>query len=605
VDLRVRWAAIIVAIVGLAGQARAQFISPGPLTAAHASIDNDSSCDKCHQSGKRVVASLCLDCHKDLASELAVSRGLHGKQYKAKPCEECHVEHLGRGSKLVRWPGGAMDRLDHRLTGWALDGEHTKAKCLDCHKKTSPLGKPQFLGTSTACGSCHNDPHAGRFGSDCLKCHGVVDWKGFDRSAFDHGLTKYPLTGKHKTVGCEQCHAGTPPKWKPLAFATCDSCHADPHAGQFKPKACSSCHTTDSWDVADDKIRQSHPKLSLANGHARVKCEACHDRGNDKPPSKGSRCESCHRPIHLAKFGNRCESCHAAIRWVGLPEAVGRDHHPKTRYPLAGKHAAVECIACHPKSKPQAARFRNLAFGACKACHADTHKGELAQRAGGECAQCHTVAGFWPTTFGVKAHATAKLALDGKHVATPCGACHTGPRPRLSFVVGKAECLDCHENPHGTQFAKEMAQGGCAACHTTADWHQSKIDHSIWPLVGEHARTKCAGCHGEQKKGAEPAAYRGIPRECEGCHDDTHAGQFQQTQPAKACKSCHDPTTFAIAATFRHDTTGFPLAGKHAPLACDRCHAPASLRDGSTAVRWRLGYRRCKDCHANPHREGP
>ena len=71
----------------------------------------------------------------------------HGKQYKAKPCEECHVEHIGRGTKLIRWPGGAMDKLDHKLTGWPLEGAHVGPKCLDCHKKTSPLGKPQFVAT--------------------------------------------------------------------------------------------------------------------------------------------------------------------------------------------------------------------------------------------------------------------------------------------------------------------------------------------------------------------------------------------------------------------------------------------------------------------------
>ena len=596
-------ACVVFVLLALAVPARAQLMSPGPLAQAHASIDSDDDCGKCHESGKRVVARLCLDCHKDLGGELAASRGLHGKQYKGKPCEECHVDHLGRNSKLIRWPGGAMDKLDHNLTGYRLDGGHAKPKCLDCHKKKSPLGKTLFVGTSTACGSCHNDPHQNKFGSDCTKCHGVNDWKGFDRKAFDHKLTRYILTGKHTSVACEKCHTGTPPKWKPLEFSTCESCHADPHKGQFKPKACTTCHDTSSWEVANDRMRQIHPKLSLANGHARVACEACHDRGNNKPPSKGSKCESCHKPVHIAKFGNRCESCHASIKWVGLPESVGRDNHPKTRYPLVQKHIGVECAECHPKSKPVASRFKNLAFDKCLSCHPDKHAGELKKYDNGECARCHTLAGFTPTTFGIKQHATA-FVLDGKHIATPCGGCHTGPRPRLSFVVGKTACLDCHENPHGSQFAKEMVQGGCAACHTTVDWHQSKIDHSTWPLVGVHARTKCAACHGEQKKGAEPAAYRGIPRECEGCHDDVHAGQFRP-QPAKACKSCHDATTFAIAKTFDHKTTGYVLDGQHKPLACDKCHAPATLRDGSTAIRWRLGYRKCKDCHANPHREEP
>ena len=52
------------------------------------------------------------------------------------------------------------------------------------------------------------------------------------------------------------------------------------------------------------------------------------------------------------------------------------------------------------------------------------------------------------------------------------------------------------------------------------------------------------------------------------------------------------------------DFSSYPLEGKHRPLACDRCHASEALRNGTSAVRWRLGYLQCKDCHANPHKEG-
>ena len=148
-----------------------------------------------------------------------------------------------------------------------------------------------------------------------------------------------------------------------------------------------------------------------------------------------------------------------------------------------------------------------------------------------------------------------------------------------------------------------MTKGGCATCHSPLDWHQAKIDHSSWPLVGAHTRTACTACHGVQQKGASPAAYRGAPRDCEGCHDDIHAGQFRQTQPVKECKTCHTPDAFQIAKTFDHKTTRYPLEGKHEPLACAKCHAQEVLRNGTTAVRWRLGYVKCKDCHASPHQE--
>ena len=230
-------------------------------------------------------------------------------------------------------------------------------------------------------------------------------------------------------------------------------------------------------------------------------------------------------------------------------------------------------------------------------------------RGNGECGQCHTVAGFTPATFGVAEHATTAFGLDGRHVATRCSGCHTKARPWLDLRVGKRACLECHANPHGTQFAKEMAGGGCASCHTTADWHQARIDHSTWPLVGAHQRTACTACHGEQTVGAPPAAYRGIPRDCEGCHDDIHAGQFRISAPVAGCASCHDARDrggFRMASAFDHaKKTTYPLVSKHAQVACAACHPTATLRNGATAVRYRLGYHACKDCHANPHVEAP
>lgn len=596
--------ASLIAAVALAAPARAQLLSPGPLAAAHASLDTDDDCGKCHQSGKQVVAALCLACHKDLAAALAAGTGLHGRQYRGKPCEECHVEHLGRKSKLVRWPGGAMEKLDHALTGYPLVGKHAPVGCAKCHTRRSPQGRAVFLSTPTACFGCHKDPHAGKLGITCQTCHAVArEWKDFDRNTFDHKLTAFQLTGKHAQVECQRCHTGTPPKWKPLASSTCDACHRDPHAGQFRPKPCTACHDTDGWEGAAAKLRSNHPGLSLAAGHSRVACKACHDRGDSKPPSRGKACVSCHPAVHRASFGERCERCHASIKWIGLPRELGREHHGETRYPLTGKHGAVGCERCHSPSAPPARRYRDLPFATCASCHRNPHPGALASRDGGECAACHDTAGFAPSKFGVAAHAKTALPLEGRHAATPCAACHGKARPRVDLRLDKRTCEACHANPHGSQFAAELARDGCAACHTATDWKAPRIDHRTWPLTGAHARTTCQSCHGARERGATAAAYRGVPRNCDGCHDDVHAAQFTQTQPVRGCPACHATETFAIAGRFDHADTRLPLAGKHRALACAACHPPEELRNGSRAVRWRLGYWQCKDCHANPHQE--
>lgn len=594
--------AVALVVLGVARGAGAQLLSPGPLSNAHAAIDGDSACSKCHQSGRQVVASLCLGCHRDLGARLDAGAGLHGRQYKGQACENCHVEHIGRKAKLVRWPGGAPERLDHDLTGWKLAGAHTRVTCTKCHTATSPLGKPQFLGAKPACASCHQDPHAGRFGTDCKSCHDETAWPAFARDRFRHDLARFPLTGKHQAVACDGCH-GTPAKWKGLAFATCEDCHTDPHDGEFRPKACSACHSTAGWEGATELMRTQHPWLSLRNGHRKVACARCHDRGNAQAPSKGGDCVDCHRPVHEAPFGNRCETCHATIKWLGLSEAIGRDAHARTPYPLEGRHAQVACARCHPKDRPAAARYRQLTFDRCGACHADRHGGEFAARAGGECAACHTVGGFAPTTFGPAQHAELGFALDGRHAATPCAGCHGDARPRLDWRQRKRACADCHANPHGDQFARELAAGGCASCHATSGWGQPRIDHATWPLDGRHAETPCARCHGETR-GKAPAEFRGVPRTCEGCHEDIHGGQFRLTSPVRACADCHTTARFTLPDFAHAARTGFALEGKHAAVACAGCHPAAPLGDGVTAVRYRLGYRACKDCHANPHREG-
>src|SRR5258708_13666873 len=95
------------ALLGVMVHARGagpQLLSPGPLSKAHASIEGDQHCNECHSSGKRVDQGACLKCHSDLGARIAAGKGLHGLQYKGKPCEGCHIEHLGAPA-LLSVPG--------------------------------------------------------------------------------------------------------------------------------------------------------------------------------------------------------------------------------------------------------------------------------------------------------------------------------------------------------------------------------------------------------------------------------------------------------------------------------------------------------------------
>ncbi|HEX7481300.1 MAG TPA: hypothetical protein VF331_26090 [Polyangiales bacterium] len=597
-----KWSGLLIgAWLLVAAPAAAQLLSPGELAKAHAKLEGDDQCTKCHSSGKRIETSLCTSCHEDIGAELRDHEHLHGKNYASKPCAECHVEHRGRNYALIRWAGGSKDHFPHADTGWPLRDKHAETACMKCHTAKNARGVPTFLGLSQTCSSCHKDPHENRFGGECKQCHDERAWSHVDKQRFDHGKTRYPLVGKHQSVTCTKCHR-EPPKYRGIEFSACTSCHKDPHKGKYEGP-CTGCHVESSWKDLHMQ-RSAHPVLSILGGHTSVKCETCHDRKIDEPPSKGARCVGCHAPVHKAKFSTNCAECHKQIQWLGLADFVGRQSHAQTAFLLKGKHQSVACARCHSPKLSAQKRYRQLVFNRCTACHEDSHKREFAAPDGGECAGCHDEQGWTPTLFGVETHATTRFTLLGRHVAVACGACHKQPRPRLDWRLSKQTCEGCHENPHGDQFSKEMAKGGCAQCHNAKDWKQPNIDHSTWPLTGAHSNAACASCHhttSTDTQAGRVASYRGVPRECDGCHDDVHKGQFRLTDPVRACSVCHGTTTFKIARFEHKKLTGFALLGKHETVQCQECHKAETLRNGETVRRLRLGYTKCRDCHADPH----
>jgi hypothetical protein len=599
-------AVLLLAVLLFVRTAHAQLLSPGPLSQAHSGIEGDAHCNDCHASGKRIDTGACMNkCHSDLAARIGAGQGLHGKQYKGQACEKCHVEHQGLGARLVRWPGGDRASLDHAQTGWPLEHAHKPVTCDKCHNRTNVRGAKTYLGLSTACTPCHKDPHAGRLGPTCTSCHDDIQWGSLRLDTLDHDKTRYPLRGAHQRTQCVKCHTGQPPKYVNIAFQACTDCHKDPHAGRLGPN-CTGCHDEEAWKKITFS-KQPHPGVSLANGHAPVRCTTCHDKGNTVAPTKGAACVSCHQPTHKAPFGRECKSCHATIQWMGLARTIGLSAHARTAYSLTGKHVETPCAGCHRPELPRNARYRQLKFERCLDCHQDQHKGEFASARQGECAACHVTPGFRPTTFGISAHAQTTFPLDGAHVNVACAGCHTDPRPRVSLHVTKQLCADCHANPHGDQFAMEMKRGGCAECHITASFQRAKFDHSTWPLTGAHATAQCDSCHHptpEDRKAGKGASYRGVARNCGGCHDDVHVAQFRTKAPVLECDKCHSTKLFKIPSFDHNKLTAYPLTGGHAKVACDKCHIKETLANGKEAVRYRLPSSECSDCHKNPHGGG-
>ncbi|MEW6749844.1 MAG: hypothetical protein AB1505_02575 [Candidatus Latescibacterota bacterium] len=134
----------------------------------------------------------------------------------------------------------------------------------------------------------------------------------------------------------------------------------------------------------------------------------------------------------------------------------------------------------------------------------------------------------------------------------------------------------------------------CLACHTFAAWRPVRIDHgrTRFPLRGRHAQVACQQCHPEGRFGG--LAFAG----CGDCHADAHDGQFAQD-----CRHCHSEGGWKPAAV-NHARARFRLTGRHAALACERCHRLE--RPGSARAPFRryrpLAFADCSDCHRDPHR---
>ncbi len=505
----------------------------------------------------------CLACHTEMARLIQDDRGLHPRVAKQE-CASCHPEHAGLDFDLVHWDEGAAERFDHRRAGWALEGKHATTECRACHKPAFQHGpaaalmkraRPanSWIGLESACKSCHEDVHRGALDTNCMRCHDTRGWK--PAPGFDHAKSDYPLTGKHAAVACEKCHLAAT---LPLAHDA---------AGQ---------------------------PLALF-----------------KPVPHGE-CSSCHRDPHATRFGAACAKCHTTESWQRVNEQTF--DHERTRYPLRGKHAALACATCHD---PVKAWGKDPKFAACTNCHADAHGG-LATLAGkpADCAACHAVAGWTPSTYTVEQHRAAAYPLGGKHEQVACASCHPKAAPgaaaaafgtaRVQLRPRHERCASCHADAHGGEFTRRADRGACESCHAVAGWRPSAVDVAAhqkydFPLEGAHRATPCFACHPVLKPGAAPVKPLAltIPKaRCETCHENPHGDQFAARRDHGACAGCHSQDAFAPAARFDHNRdSAFRLEGAHARAACGRCHATTRDPNGRARTSYRPLSAKCESCH--------
>lgn len=575
------------ALVLLARPAWADLFSPGELIDKHQHLEGVSNCKACHPRGDELSAQLCLACHTELAGQVARGRGYHGRLPTAEreQCEKCHRDHQGRKQPPTEWGSGGVAGFDHDKAGYPLEKGHAEVKCAECHRPglyalpevAAWVAKHKdcktFLGAPRECKACHFDEHRGGASDRCESCHDANSWKKTPK--YDHVKgSEYPLKGKHRAVKCAECH--------PTA--------EDPTPVSGWPKPLGAKY------------------LKLA-------------------PIPHQTCKTCHADddVHKGHYGPKCESCHVEADWKTLKGgAMDRIDHDKYRYPLEGAHAQVECAACHgpwpglwPKPK-----YKGIPFARCTDCHFDAHFGQVEK--GKDCAQCHTVQGFKPTTYGQEQHQKARWPLEGAHRAVACSSCHreepalasradpkakaalrargrpeTASLMRLLFPQKLEACETCHADVHQGQFEKKS----CDGCHSVETFRAKAFDHgqSRFPLEGAHQKAACGGCHPTEKvKGRPTVRYRPVETACSACHAEAHAGQFGK--PAD-CARCHGAESFEKGSKFAHAPpfTEYLLEGAHQKVKCEKCHPEVSLGKGKSARRYKPLPQGCSGCHVDQH----
>jgi hypothetical protein len=232
---------------------------------------------------------------------------------------------LGGGRMFSPGALNGQSRTSTRLGGAAAHADLAN-NCSACH---APAWSKETM--TSRCLDCHTDvrqqldthgPLHGRMsdGMECRRCHTEHNGPHGTLTSlehFDHGWTGFRLTGKHRAVDCQSCHAGQVYKGTPQ---TCVSCHAEPasHKGNYGT-ACASCHTTSTWERP--AFKHTFPLTHGTRRRQASTCTTCHVRADE---FRTYTCYGCHEHhpaamerrharLRVAELG-RCAECHPGGR---------------------------------------------------------------------------------------------------------------------------------------------------------------------------------------------------------------------------------------------------------------------------------------------------
>ena len=219
---------------------------------------------------------------------------------------------------------------------------------------------------------------------DCIKCHAGPP---SDIAA---------AGGKHKKVGCTDCHTGHRPSSKNnipqcsmchsgsahYNLSGCLGCHKNPHRpleiqfGNKVTEPCLTCHT--------EQIKQLK---QFPSKHSKLFCSTCHNVHGKIP-----QCVQCHKPHSPQMTQADCKKCHKAhqptnVRYGSeVPNKDCGSCHKQAFDQLAAtttKHHSVACVSCH--------KDKHKMVPACQNCHGVPHPASMMAKFN-KCGDCHNTA---------------------------------------------------------------------------------------------------------------------------------------------------------------------------------------------------------------------
>ena len=210
------------------------------------------------------------------------------------------------------------------------------------------------------------------------------------------------------------------------------------------------------------------------------------------------------------------------------------------------------------------------------------------------------------------------------------GKLNAEPGQMYGGVNSHAEITDCAAC-HAAPWSAESMADRCASCHTDIASQMFDVAKLHGAIMNQKGTLACRDCHPEHRGGAAPltdiTGYK-FPHEalgysllghqlkandeafaCSDCH-----GNDVKTFTSDACQNCHREMDIAFAQGhllsfgtdciachdgvdrygqgFSHSALTFKLTGKHADLACTKCHL-----DARTVTDLQSKPQDCFSCH--------